>query len=146
MDKYTWVDVGSSYLPGEIIAAFLWAQMEEADAITRAAPGAVGRLPPVACAEAERAGRLRRPVVPDDCVHNAHMYYLLLPTSTQRTAVDRSPQGRGDPVGVPLRAAAQRPGRSTFGRTCGELDVTDDIAGGWFACLCGSASRRTKRA
>jgi hypothetical protein len=47
VDKYTWVDVGSSYLPGEIIAAFLWAQMEEADAITKAPDGDVERLPPV---------------------------------------------------------------------------------------------------
>ena len=78
VDKYTWTDVGSSYLPGEIIAAFLWAQMEEADAITRRRLAMWGTYHQW-FAEAERAGSLRRPVVPGHCVHNAHMYYLLLP-------------------------------------------------------------------
>jgi dTDP-4-amino-4,6-dideoxygalactose transaminase len=85
VDKYTWVDIGSSYLPGEILAAFLWAQMEEADAITRR------RLELWASyhhwfAATERAGRVRRPIVPPDCRHNAHMYYLLLPDAASRTA------------------------------------------------------------
>ena len=85
VDKYTWVDIGSSYLPGEILAAFLWAQMEEADVITRR------RLELWASyhhwfAATERAGRVRRPIVPPDCRHNAHMYYLLLPDAASRTA------------------------------------------------------------
>jgi dTDP-4-amino-4,6-dideoxygalactose transaminase len=85
VDKYTWVDIGSSYLPGEILAAFLWGQMEEADAITRR------RLDLWASyhhwfAATERAGRVRRPIVPPDCRHNAHMYYLLLPDAASRTA------------------------------------------------------------
>ena len=45
VDKYTWVDLGSSYLPGEIVAAFLWAQMEEADAITSAPARHLGEVP-----------------------------------------------------------------------------------------------------
>lgn len=85
VDKYTWVDIGSSYLPGEIIAAFLWAQMEEADAITRR------RLDLWATyhqwfVALEKAGKLRRPVVPLDCRHNAHMYYVLLPDLAARSA------------------------------------------------------------
>jgi dTDP-4-amino-4,6-dideoxygalactose transaminase len=85
VDKYTWVDIGSSYLPGEILAAFLWAQMEEADAITRR------RLDLWASyhqwlAAVERAGRVRRPIIPLDCGHNAHMYYLLLPDAASRSA------------------------------------------------------------
>lgn len=84
VDKYTWVEIGSSYLPGEIIAAFLWAQMEEADAITKR------RLDLWASyhqwfVALEKAGKLRRPIVPLDCRHNAHMYYLLLPDITART-------------------------------------------------------------
>ena len=84
VDKYTWVEIGSSYLPGEIIAAFLWAQMEEADAITKR------RLDLWASyhqwfVALENAGKLRRPIVPLDCRHNAHMYYLLLPDITART-------------------------------------------------------------
>jgi dTDP-4-amino-4,6-dideoxygalactose transaminase len=77
VDKYTWVDVGSSYLPGELIAAFLWAQMEEAEKIT------AKRLEiwddyHQAFEDLETAGRLRRPIEPTNCVHNGHMYYLLL--------------------------------------------------------------------
>jgi dTDP-4-amino-4,6-dideoxygalactose transaminase len=77
VDKYTWVDIGSSYLPGEIIAAFLWAQMEEADSIT-ARRLAIWARYHAAFEPLERAGRLRRPVIPGACKHNAHLYYLLL--------------------------------------------------------------------
>lgn len=84
VDKYTWIDIGSSYLPGEIVAAFLWAQMEEADAITKR------RLDLWAnyhkwFAGQEKAEKFRRPIVPRECVQNAHMYYLLLPSLEQRT-------------------------------------------------------------
>ena len=86
VDKYTWVDVGSSYLPGELIAAFLWAQMEEADGITKR------RLDLWAnyhqwFANLEKAGKIRRPIIPRECVQNAHMYYLLLPSLDLRTAL-----------------------------------------------------------
>jgi dTDP-4-amino-4,6-dideoxygalactose transaminase len=78
VDKYTWVDIGSSYLPGEIIAAFLYAQMEEADTITYRRLE-LWRRYHAALEPLERAGLLRRPTVPDGCVSNGHMYYLLLP-------------------------------------------------------------------
>lgn len=84
VDKYTWVDVGSSYLPGEVIAAFLWAQMEEADAITKRRLD-IWSTYHQWLASLEQAGKLRRPVLPRECTHNAHMYYILLPTLQQRT-------------------------------------------------------------
>ena len=84
VDKYTWVDVGSSYLPGEIIAAFLFAQMEEADAITSRRLALWERYHE-ALAPLEESGRARRPIVPDGCVHNGHMYYLMLPDLEART-------------------------------------------------------------
>ncbi len=85
VDKYTWVDIGSSYLPSELIAAFLWAQMEEADAITRRRLG-IWQTYHSAFADLEQRGKVRRPQVPADCVHNAHMYQLLLPSLEKRTA------------------------------------------------------------
>ena len=85
VDKYTWVDTGSSYLPGEIIAAFLWAQMEEADAITKRRLDLWAHYHQWFVA-LEKAGKVRRPIVPRECVHNAHMYYLLLPSLEKRTA------------------------------------------------------------
>ena len=84
VDKYTWVDIGSSFLPGEIIAAFLLAQLEEADAIT-ARRLALWEEYHRRFEHLERAGRLRRPVIPQDCRHNAHMYYVLLPSRALRT-------------------------------------------------------------
>jgi dTDP-4-amino-4,6-dideoxygalactose transaminase len=86
VDKYTWVDIGSSYLPGEVIAAFLWAQMEEADNIT-ARRLALWDNYHAALAPLEAEGRLRRPLLPADCTHNAHMYYILLDSLEQRTKV-----------------------------------------------------------
>ncbi|MRW85303.1 dTDP-4-amino-4,6-dideoxygalactose transaminase [Pseudoduganella sp. FT26W] len=86
VDKYTWVDIGSSYLPGEVIAAFLWAQMEEAESIT-ARRLALWDHYHAALAPLEAAGKLRRPLLPPDCRHNAHMYYILLDSLEQRTQV-----------------------------------------------------------
>jgi dTDP-4-amino-4,6-dideoxygalactose transaminase len=86
VDKYTWEDIGSSYLPSELIAAFLWAQMGQADAITKR------RLElwttyHSALEDLELAGLLRRPIVPPGCLHNAHMYYILLPHDSIRSEV-----------------------------------------------------------
>ena len=94
VDKYTWVDIGSSYLPGEVIAAFLWAQMEEADSIT-ARRLALWEKYHEALAPLEAQGRLRRPVVPEGCTHNAHMYYILLDSLEQRTRVLANMKSQG---------------------------------------------------
>ena len=85
VDKYTWVDIGSSYLPGEITAAFLWAQMESAKAITAKRLDLWERYHE-AFEGLEDDGRLRRPVVPEGCGQNAHMYYLLLRDLADRNA------------------------------------------------------------
>jgi len=84
VDKYTWVDIGSSYLPGEVIAAFLWAQMEEASAITQKRIN-LWWLYHEAFASLEIIDKIRRPMIPNGCAHNAHMYYLLLPDLNKRT-------------------------------------------------------------
>ncbi|MBS0510337.1 MAG: dTDP-4-amino-4,6-dideoxygalactose transaminase [Proteobacteria bacterium] len=127
VDKYTWVDIGSSYLPGELIAAFLWAQMEEADNITRRRLG-IWNMYHQWFAEAEKAGKLRRPIVPAHCAHNAHMYYLLLPDLDRRTAfIDKLRK-----VGIncvfhyiPLHSG---PAGQRLGRTHGDLKVTDEMS------------------
>ncbi len=86
VDKYTWVDIGSSYLPSELIAAFLWAQMEEADTITRRRL-ALWSVYHQWLESLEKAEKLRRPIIPRECVQNAHMYYILLPSLETRTAL-----------------------------------------------------------
>ncbi len=127
VDKYTWVDVGSSYLPGEIIAAFLYAQMEEAHGITDRRLALWSRYHEHLAAP-EAAGCLRRPLVPAPCRHNAHMYYLLLPDLAARTAFIARLKDDGIHCVfhyVPLHSA---PAGRRYARTHGELQVTDGMA------------------
>jgi dTDP-4-amino-4,6-dideoxygalactose transaminase len=127
VDKYTWVDIGSSFLPGEITAAFLMAQMDAADDITRRRIALWDRYH--AWAEAhEAAGRLRRPIVPEHCTHNAHMYYLLLPSLEARTRFISELKTAGVQAVfhyIPLHSS---PGGEHFGRSHGELAITDDLS------------------
>ncbi len=127
VDKYTWVDIGSSFLPGEITAAFLMAQMDEADSITAARMAIWDRYHAWAQAHAS-AGRLRRPHVPPDCTHNAHMYYLRLPTLAARTRFIADLKARGvNSVFhyIPLHSA---PAGLAYGRPHGALPVTDAVS------------------
>lgn len=127
VDKYTWVDIGSSYLPSELIAAFLAAQLEQAEAIT------ARRLELWAnyhrwAAPLEARGALRRPVVPDGCTHNAHMYYLLLRGLEQRTHFIEQMKAAG--IGtvfhyIPLHSS---PAGQRLGRVHGRLPYTDTVS------------------
>ena len=124
VDKYTWVDIGSSYLPGEITAAFLLAQMEAAAEITRRRLDIWQRYHSWAAAH-ESSGRVRRPVVPGDCTHNAHMYYMLLPDQGARTRFIASMREAGVQTVfhyVPLHSSPE--GRR-IGRTSGNMSITD---------------------
>jgi dTDP-4-amino-4,6-dideoxygalactose transaminase len=127
VDKYTWVDIGSSYLPGEIIAAFLWAQMEEADSIS-ARRLAIWERYHTAFESLEHQELVRRPVIADGCAHNAHMYYLLLRDLQDRTAfIEAMKQAEINCVFhyVPLHTA---PTGRLVGRAHGALPVTNDVA------------------
>lgn len=77
VDKYTWVDIGSSYLPGEIIAAFLMAQLERAKEITSKRVE-IWKSYHTYLKDLENEGYLRRPIVPKDCEHSGHLYYILV--------------------------------------------------------------------
>jgi len=123
VDKYTWVDLGSSYLPGEVIAAFLWAQMEEADQIT-CERLAIFSFYHQALAPLETAEKLRLPVVSKECKHNAHMYYIVLPNLETRTQVIAQMKGSGINTVfhyVPLHDA---PYGKKHGRVHGDLPIT----------------------
>ena len=84
IDKYTWVNFGSSYLPSDMNAAYLYAQLEVADEINRARLALWDRyyegLKPLA-----EAGKLELPAVPEGCVHNAHMFYVKTADIQERT-------------------------------------------------------------
>jgi len=127
VDKYTWVTVGSSYLPSELIAAFLWAQMEEADEITRKRL-AIWEVYHQWLEGLENAGKLLRPTIPKECVKNAHMYYILLPDLESRTAlISELKQHDISTVFhyVPLHSA---PEGLNHGRASGDLKITQDLA------------------
>lgn len=127
VDKYTWVDLGSSFLPAEVTAAFLWAQIEEAELITKRRIAIWDGYHSWA-AEHESEGRISRPTVPSHCGHNAHMYYLVLPSLQARTEFIAAL--RADGIGavfhyVPLHSA---PAGKRFGRVSGDMSVTDSIS------------------
>lgn len=86
VDKYTWVDRGSSYLQSDLNAAYLWAQLEQADRINEDRLASWNRYYRAFTPLAER-GSIELPVVPEGCVHNAHMFYLKCPTLQARTAL-----------------------------------------------------------
>jgi dTDP-4-amino-4,6-dideoxygalactose transaminase len=128
VDKYTWVDLGSSFLLSELNAAFLWAQLEEADRIT-ASRLELWAAYHEAFAPLEDEGLLRRPVVPPDRGHNAHMYYVLLPTESARDRFISELAAAGVHSVfhyVPLHSSEA--GRR-FGRQVGPMDVTEDASG-----------------
>lgn len=127
VDKYTWVDIGSSYLPGELIAAFLWAQLEDASRITTQRILLWERYHD-AFEELEQCGLVVRPLVPEDREHNGHMYYLLLPDLDMRTRFIAELRKR-DILSVfhyvPLHNS---PAGLRFGRAAGRLLHTEAVS------------------
>jgi dTDP-4-amino-4,6-dideoxygalactose transaminase len=123
VDKYTWQEIGSSFLPGELIAAFLWAQLEEADRITKERLASWRRYHEL-LAPLEAQGVLRRPIIPEACQHNAHMYYVLLSPEIDRQGI-LTELKRNDIWSVfhyvPLHSS---PAGVRYCRTHGDLGVT----------------------
>jgi dTDP-4-amino-4,6-dideoxygalactose transaminase len=127
VDKYTWVDIGSSFLLSEINAAFLWAQIEEGERITEARHALWSRYHE-RLAELEHGGRLRRPVCPPEARHNAHLYYILMETPELRAVVlERLAADDINAVFhyVPLHTS---PAGIRYGRTSGHLPVTESVS------------------
>jgi dTDP-4-amino-4,6-dideoxygalactose transaminase len=128
VDKYSWVDLGSSFGLSELNAAFLWAQLEQADELT-ADRMRIWRLYHDAFAELEERELARRPVVPPHVEHNAHMYYLLVRDLDERTALLESLDRRSNVNAVfhyvPLHSSTA--GRR-YGRAAGPMTVTNDVA------------------
>ncbi len=123
VDRYTWVDIGSSYLPGEISAAFLWAQMQAADVIVNQRVVVWNRYH-TAFESFDTVERFRRPIVPVNCDHNAHMYYLLLRDLSDRTLfIETMRQHAINCVFhyVPLHSS---PAGQRYGRSHGDLNMT----------------------
>ncbi len=127
-DEYSWIDLGSAFAPSDIIAAFLLAQIEDAETITKERLRMWAHYH-AAFETLERAGRARRPIVPADCGHNGHIYYLLVPDASRRPEVLAALNRNGVNAVfhyVPLHSS---PAGLKFGRACGPLPVTEDVAG-----------------
>jgi dTDP-4-amino-4,6-dideoxygalactose transaminase len=124
IDKYTWVDCGSSFLPSELTAAVLLAQLEEAHRFNAERRAVWDRYH--ACfAGLEAEGVLRRPAPPEHCVHNGHLYYLLLRDEESRDGLLHSLQQEGISAPfhyVPLHSS---PAGRRYGRAAGSLQVTE---------------------
>lgn len=126
VDKYTWVDLGSSYLPSDILAALLLAQLERAQAITAARLriwesyfGAFNPLTSIG---------VTLPTIPPECEHNAHIFYLLTRSLDERTELTTYLKDVGIQAPfhyVPLHSS---PGGKRFGRAADEMTVTNDIS------------------
>ena len=123
VDKYTWVDFGDSYLPSELNAAYLWGQLEQADAINKDRLHSWERyymeLLPL-----KEMGKLELPEIPEGCVHNAHMFYVKLRDLEERTDFITFMKDKGVSCSfhyVPLHSA---PAGLKFGRFHGEDTFT----------------------
>jgi dTDP-4-amino-4,6-dideoxygalactose transaminase len=127
VDKYTWIDVGSSYLLSEINAAFLWAQLEHAEQLI-ARRLEIWHRYHAAFAEPEAQGVLRRPQPPAGAEHNAHLFHLLLPSLEHRErfiADLKDADVQAVFHYVPLHSS---PAGRRFGRAVGELRITTSVA------------------
>lgn len=123
VDKYTWIDVGSSYLPGELQAAYLWGQIEKSDEINQNRLTTWQAYYQAFLPLAEK-GLVDLPQVPQDCIHNAHMFYLKTKNLEERTALIEHLK-TADIMAVfhyiPLHSA---PAGKEFGRFVGEDKYT----------------------
>jgi dTDP-4-amino-4,6-dideoxygalactose transaminase len=128
VDKYTWVAVGSSYVPSEVCSAFLWAQLEMLDVISerrrRIYQFYRRHLKPL-----ESEGLLRLPYTPEDCDSNYHMFYVLLPDQETRDGLTQHLKQQGIRAVfhyVPLHSS---PMGQSFGYKEGDLPVTQELSG-----------------
>jgi len=128
VDKYTWVDIGSSFLPSEIIAAFLYAQLEEADTITRKRNEIFRYYSEQFALLCER-GFVRMPTCPEECRHNAHLFYLLVNTALgdrdRLIAHLKSKDINAVFHYIPLHTS---PMGLAMGYKAGDLPVTEDLS------------------
>lgn len=127
VDKYTWVDIGSSYLPSDIIAAYLYSVLEIASTI-QAKRIQVWKKYYEEFEEFEKRGIIRRPIIPNDCTNNAHMFYLLFNNLKTRTEFINYLK-QNDILSVfhyiPLHNS---PAGEQYGRYVGDMSVTNKIS------------------
>jgi dTDP-4-amino-4,6-dideoxygalactose transaminase len=126
VDKYTWKALGSSFLPGELVAAFLFAQLEAAERITAERLSSWAHYHQ-ALEPLELEGLLRRPVVPEHCQHNGHMYYVLLAEGIDRDWVLQTLSHAAIHAVFHYVPLHQSPAGQRFCRTAGPMEHTEAL-------------------
>lgn len=127
IDKYTWVDIGSSFLPSDILAAFLYAQLEKMDDIKNRRKEIYDYYDE-GLENLEKNGKLRRPIIPDKCDSNYHMFYILLNSNAERDNVMDRLKEKGIMAVfhyIPLHLSPM--GRK-YGYKSGDLAMTEDLS------------------
>lgn len=127
VDKYTWVDQGSSYLPGEVIAAFLNAQLEAADEITNMRLDIWNKYN-LFLSNAELKEISKLPTIPSECEHNAHMFYLIMKNNEKRANFIKKLKDQSiNSVFhyIPLHSS---PAGLKFSRFHGSMDFTNSLS------------------
>jgi dTDP-4-amino-4,6-dideoxygalactose transaminase len=128
VDKYTWVDVGSSYLPSEILAAFLLAQLEARERV-QARRAAMWQRYAEALAPWAAARGVTLPTVPAGCTHSAHLFYLLLPSAEERAAFIAYLKALAVDAVFHYQPLHLSPMGRRVGRAPGGCPVTEDVSG-----------------
>lgn len=126
IDKYTWVDIGSSFLPGELVAAFLYGQLEQLDAIYRDRI-ATWQAYDAALRRYTQMG-LGIPRIPEHCVHNAHLYYVLMPSAKLRNELIARLQQDGIQACFHYVPLHNSPAGRRLARTSGDMRYTEELS------------------
>jgi dTDP-4-amino-4,6-dideoxygalactose transaminase len=127
VDKYRWVDIGSSYLPGELTAAFLAAQLEHAEEITQKRLDIWNKYHKI-FHDLEKTEKVRRPIIPKECEFNGHIYYLLLDKKYNRDRVLQKMKELGVNAVFHYQPLHSSPAGKKYGTYTQTLPVTDDIS------------------
>jgi dTDP-4-amino-4,6-dideoxygalactose transaminase len=127
VDKYTWVDIGSSFLPGELVAAFLYGQLEKSAAIQAERMSSWMQYQNALGAYKSRG--VGSPNIPEHCEHNAHLYYMLMPNFTLRQ--EMIGRLRNDEIAAPFHFVPlhSSPAGRRFCRPADDLPITSDLSG-----------------
>ncbi len=127
VDKYTWVDVGSSYLPGEIIASFLMAQLDKSASITKKRL-VIWKRYHKELKDLEKKEFIRRPIIPQYATHNAHLYYILTRSLKERDGLIGFLKERGILAVTHYIPLHSSPAGKKFGKTPNSMNITDEIS------------------
>ncbi len=127
VSKYSWVDIGSSFLPGELTAAFLWAQLQEGRLIT-AKRREIWDFYHKIFQDLESTKKIKRPTIPENIFHNGHIYYILLSSNSKRDEFIESMKSKGVHCVFHYSPLHSSKIGKQLGRISGDLSITDDIS------------------